>query len=75
MLFSILNVPFGEQINIVRMHSCDQWPYLFNEKKESFALQKGLSPSGLIWDTNMADYSFFRDPNMVVLTSYAYALN
>lgn len=30
-------------------HSRDQRPYFFKEKKKVFALQKSLSPSGLIW--------------------------
>ena len=47
------------------LHSRDKRPYFFNQTKGVFALQKSSTP---------ADFSLFRDTNMEVATSYAYAL-
>lgn len=38
--------------------------------KESFSKQKGSTPTGLIWDTNLATISLFWDTNMVEVTSF-----
>ena len=43
---------------IERMLSGGQRPYLFNEINNVFALRKSSTPSGLIWDTNMAGRHF-----------------
>ena len=46
------------------------WPeYIqiyWNKRKR---LQKSSSPTGLVWDTNMAAVSLFRDANMAAVTS------
>lgn len=39
-----------------------------------FASQKSSIPSELIWDTNMVDFSSFRDTNMAIVTLHAFAL-
>lgn len=41
--------------------------------KESFSKQKGSTPTGLIWDTNLASISLFWDTNMVEVTSMIHA--
>ena len=38
--------------------------------KERFSKQKGSTPTGLIWDTNMAAVSLFWDTNMAEVTSF-----
>ena len=38
--------------------------------KESFSKQKGSTPTGLIWDTNLATISLFWDTNMMEVTSF-----
>ena len=43
-------------------------------EKKVFALQKSSTPTGLIWDTNMADLSLLRDTNMADMTSRENAL-
>ena len=53
-----------------RFHSRDQRPYLFNETKESFCITKSSTPTGLVWYTNMADFSLFRYTNMADMTSH-----
>ena len=39
------------------------------EQKKSFAYEKSSSPTGLVWDTNMAAVSLFWDTNMAEVTS------
>ena len=42
--------------------------------KEVLVLQESSTPPGFIWDTNMADFSLFRNTNTEVVTSCAYAI-
>ena len=44
------------------------------KQKKVFALQKSSTPTGLILDTNMADFSLFRYTNMADMTSCENAL-
>ena len=44
------------------------------KQKKVFALQKSSTPTGLIWDTNMADFSLFRYTNMADKTPRENAL-
>ena len=44
------------------------------KQKKVFALQKSSTPTGLIWYTNMADFSLFRYTNMADMTSRENAL-
>ena len=53
-----------------RMHSRDQRMYLFNET--IFASQKSSTSLGLIWDSNMTDFSLFRDGFCDVISSIAH---
>ena len=39
------------------------------EQKKAFAKEKSLTPTGLVWDTNMAAVSLFWDTNMAAVTS------
>ena len=39
------------------------------EQKKWFALEKSLTLTGLVWDTNMAAVSLIWDTNMAALTS------
>ena len=39
------------------------------EQKKAFVLEKSSTPTGLIWDTNMATVSLFWDTNLVAVTS------
>ena len=39
------------------------------EQKKAFAQEKSSTPTGLIWDTNMAALSWFWDTNMAAVTS------
>ena len=39
------------------------------EQKKAFTLEKGSTPAGLIWDTNMAAVLLFLDTNMVDVIS------
>ena len=38
--------------------------------KESFSKEKGSTPTGLVWDTNLANISLFWDTIMVEVTSF-----
>ena len=38
------------------------------EQKKAFALEKSSTPTGLVWDTNMAAVSLFWDTNMAAVT-------
>ena len=38
------------------------------EQKKAFAQEKSLTPTGLVWDTNMAPVSLFWDTNMAAMT-------
>ena len=39
------------------------------EQKKAFPYEKSLTPTGLVWDTNMAAVSLFWDTNMAAMTS------
>ena len=39
------------------------------EQKKVFALEKSPTPTGLVWDTNMAAVSLIWDTNMAAVTS------
>ena len=44
------------------------------ESKESVYIRKELTPTGLVWYTNMAAVSLFGDTNMAAMTSRESAL-
>ena len=50
-------------------HSRVQHLCKFIEQKEAFAKEKSSTPRGLVWDTNMATVSLFRNTNMADVTS------
>ena len=39
------------------------------EQKKAFTKEKSSTPTGLVWDTNMAAVSLFWDTNMATMTS------
>ena len=39
------------------------------EQKKAFAYEKSSTPTGVVWDTNMAAVSLFWDTNMAAMTS------
>ena len=39
------------------------------EQKKAFAYEKSSTPTGLVWDTNMAAVSLFWDANVAAVTS------
>ena len=46
------------------------WPALCKlEQKKELTQEKSLTPTGLVWDTNMATVSLFRNINMAAVTS------
>ena len=50
-------------------HSRGQHLCKLLEQKKAFALEKSSTPTGLVWDTNMAAVSLFWDTNMAAVTS------
>ena len=55
--------------NIEPFHSRGQQLCKFIGVKEKFLHKKSLTPTGLVWDTNMTAVSLFWDTNMADVTS------
>ena len=54
-------------------HVADIYANLLGQKK-AFSLEKSSTPTGLVWNTNMAPISLFRNTNMASVTSCENAL-
>ena len=54
-------------------HVADIYANLLGQKK-AFSLEKSSTPTGLVWNTNMAPISLFRNTNMASVTSSENAL-
>ena len=61
--------PYGITIQSVFTHVASIYAN-FLEQKKAFALEKSSTPTGLVWDTNMAAVSLFWDTNMAAVTSF-----
>ena len=68
-------VPFFENnfVQSVFTHVASVFAKLLEQKKV-FASEKSSTPTGLVWDTNMAAVSLFWNTNMAAVTSCEYAL-
>ena len=62
------------QASIECFLSRDQQISKFITTEESVYVKKSSTPTGLVWDTNMAAVSLFRDTNMAAVTSCENAL-
>ena len=60
--------------SIKRFHSRRQHLCKFIGTKESVCIRKSSTPTGLVWYTNMAAVSLFRNYNMAAVTSCENAL-
>ena len=63
-------ITIEEAITIGRFHSRGRYLCKFIATKESvFSQERSSTPTGLVWDTNMAAVSLFWDTNMAAVTS------
>ena len=69
-VFCLNNIPqiFPPPVYSVFTHVTSIYANLLEQKKV-FALEKSSTPTGLVWDTNMAAVSLFWETNMAAVTS------
>ena len=67
-IFCHLCIFFPVYLFCVFTYVASLYPNLLEQKK-AFTQEKSSTPTGLVWDTNMAAVSLFWDTNMAAMTS------